>query len=151
PGTHGGGSGLLVDDELARAVRNESAAAVMSWWTASQRAGYHWRRALGVTRTHNTGTKRLQRAAAAKGAAATQARGWSQAAREARRRTTVWLNLGRYVRPGGGRALWSAADVALLGKLPDEEVARRLGALGRGRPRQAVQARHPDGKSVRKK
>jgi hypothetical protein len=31
----GGGSGLLLDEELARAVRHESAAAVMYWWGAS--------------------------------------------------------------------------------------------------------------------
>jgi transcriptional regulator with XRE-family HTH domain len=33
----GGGSGLLVDEELARAVRHESAAALMWWWRASAR------------------------------------------------------------------------------------------------------------------
>ncbi|HKB35616.1 MAG TPA: hypothetical protein VKD72_04125 [Gemmataceae bacterium] len=32
-----GGSGLLVDEELARAVRHESAAAVMYWWGVSVR------------------------------------------------------------------------------------------------------------------
>src|SRR5262249_26675218 len=32
PGTHGGGSGLLVTKELARAVRSESVAAVCHWW-----------------------------------------------------------------------------------------------------------------------
>ena len=31
PGGHGGGSGLLVDGELARAVRSESALAVRYW------------------------------------------------------------------------------------------------------------------------
>jgi hypothetical protein len=34
----GGGSGLLVDAELARAVRCESAAAVLFWWGAGPRA-----------------------------------------------------------------------------------------------------------------
>src|SRR5262249_41617364 len=32
----GGGSGLLVDEELTRAVRHESAAAVMFWWGGEQ-------------------------------------------------------------------------------------------------------------------
>src|SRR5262245_26109787 len=34
-GYHGGGWGLLLDEELARAVRHESAAAVCHWWGAS--------------------------------------------------------------------------------------------------------------------
>src|SRR5262249_53110019 len=38
PGTHGGGSGLLVTEELARAVRNESAVAVCYWGGVSPRA-----------------------------------------------------------------------------------------------------------------
>src|SRR5262249_9188729 len=55
----GGGSELLVDEELARAVRHESAAAVMFWWRASRTAVNNWRRALGVSRTNNEGTHRL--------------------------------------------------------------------------------------------
>src|SRR5262249_59558985 len=39
----GGGSGLLVDEELARAVRHESAAAIMFWWQARQTAVNNWR------------------------------------------------------------------------------------------------------------
>jgi hypothetical protein len=34
----GGGSGLLVDEELARAVRCESALAIRHWWGASEGA-----------------------------------------------------------------------------------------------------------------
>lgn len=32
-----GGSGLLVDEELARAVRNESAVAIKFWWGVGRR------------------------------------------------------------------------------------------------------------------
>jgi len=32
---HRGGSGLLVEDELARAIRGESAQSVMYWWSAA--------------------------------------------------------------------------------------------------------------------
>src|SRR5262249_320532 len=44
----GGGSGLLVDEELARAVRCESALAIKYWWRASQTSVWAWRKALGV-------------------------------------------------------------------------------------------------------
>ena len=60
----GGGSGILLDEELACAVRCESAAAVCFWWHASPAAVQRWRRVLGVTRTNNDGARRLMRAAA---------------------------------------------------------------------------------------
>jgi hypothetical protein len=65
----GGGSGILLDEELARAVRHESAAAVCHWWGVSEGVVWRWRRVLGVTRTSNEGTRRLNRAAVELGAA----------------------------------------------------------------------------------
>ena len=53
------GRGLLVDEELARAVRNESATAVAYWWGVNRSTVGRWRRALGATRTNNPGTHRL--------------------------------------------------------------------------------------------
>jgi hypothetical protein len=47
---------LLLDGELARAVRTEAAAAVMFWWGVS--VVHRWRRFLDVTRTSNPGTHR---------------------------------------------------------------------------------------------
>ena len=81
----GGGSGLLVDEELARGVRHESAAAVMFWWGASKNAVQNWRGALGVGRTDNEGTARLLQAAAERGAEAVRAREWTEDEREQRR------------------------------------------------------------------
>src|SRR4051794_34498547 len=43
-----GAPSLLVDEELARAVRTESAAAVMYWWRVSVKVVWKWRIALGV-------------------------------------------------------------------------------------------------------
>src|SRR4051812_17625224 len=40
-----GGSGILVDEELARAIRTESAAAVRFWWSVSIRTMATWRKA----------------------------------------------------------------------------------------------------------
>src|SRR5207249_3511763 len=53
------GYGLLIDDELARAVRHESAAAVAHWWGVHRTAVRRWRAALEVSRTNNEGTHRL--------------------------------------------------------------------------------------------
>jgi hypothetical protein len=60
----GGGSDLLVDEALACAVRQESAAAVMHWWGVGSKAVWRWRKALGVGRTDSPGMRRLIQAAA---------------------------------------------------------------------------------------
>jgi len=70
PGTHGGGSGLLVTEELARAVRTESAAAVCHWWGVSEGVVWRWRKALGVGLLDSPGTRQAIRAAAARGGGA---------------------------------------------------------------------------------
>ena len=44
---------LLVDEELVRAIRRESAAAIRFRWGVSEGVVHRWRRALGVTRTNN--------------------------------------------------------------------------------------------------
>jgi hypothetical protein len=63
----GDGSGILLDEELARAVQHESAAAVCHWWGVSEGVVWRWRKALGVTRTNNEGSRRLIRAASERG------------------------------------------------------------------------------------
>jgi hypothetical protein len=123
----GGGSGLLVDEELARAVRHESAAAVMHWWGASATAVNHWRKALGVGRTDNEGTARLVQAAAEKGAEAVQAREWTEGEREQRRQVNAEKGLAANLVTGYHGPRWAPEDIALLGTIPDEEVARRTG------------------------
>jgi hypothetical protein len=57
-----GGWGLLVDEELARAVRTESAAALMYWWRGSSTAVFNWRQALGVPRLGTEGNRCLRQA-----------------------------------------------------------------------------------------
>src|SRR5262245_26470718 len=59
PGTHGGGSGLLVNAELARAVHSESVLAIRYWWGVNYSVVWKWRKALGVER-FNEGSARLQ-------------------------------------------------------------------------------------------
>ena len=123
----GGGSGLLVDEELARAVRNESAAAVMHWWAASMTAVCHWRKALGTTRTDNQWTARLMLAAAEKGAEAAKERLWTEEERERCRQVNAEKGLATNLVLGYHGPLWAPEDIALLGTLPDEKVARRTG------------------------
>src|SRR5262249_29456499 len=48
PDPHGGGSGLLETEELARAFRSESAAAVGYWRDVSEGVVRRWPKALGV-------------------------------------------------------------------------------------------------------
>jgi hypothetical protein len=122
-----GGSGLLVDEELARAVRHESAAAVMYWWKASHTAVFNWRTALGVTRTDNEGTARLTQAAAEKGAEAVKEREWTEEEREHRRQINAEKGLADYLVTGYHGPLWTPEDIALLGVVPDEELAQRTG------------------------
>src|SRR3712207_3633587 len=91
----GGGSGLLVDEELARVVRHEAAAAVRYWWGASEGAVWRWRRALGVGRADPEGSRPLIQAAAETGAALTRGQKLPPEQVERRRQTAIDLNLGR--------------------------------------------------------
>src|SRR5262245_38352806 len=88
-GTHGGGSGLLVDEELARAIRHESATALKQWWGASTDTVWWWRKQLGVSRTDNEGSRRLTRWAARQGAYATQTREFTDEECEQKRRKAI--------------------------------------------------------------
>src|SRR5262245_17499022 len=118
---------LIVTEALARAVRREAAKAVCWWWGVSGGVVHRWRRALGVTRTSNEGTARLDRLASAKGADATRGRPLPPQLREARRRRAAGRSFGRFLAPDGYAPAWSEEELALLGTLPDEEVAALTG------------------------
>jgi hypothetical protein len=111
-GTRAFGKGLLVDEELARAVRHESSTAIQFWWGVCEVTVGKWRRALGVGRKDAEGSRRLILQAAEGGLNA----------RPNCTATTV--------------KLWTAEELALLGQLSDIEVARRT-----GRTRAAVYTR----------
>jgi hypothetical protein len=118
---------LLVDAELARAVRSESKQAIMHWWGVSSSAARNWRRALGVER-FNVGSKRLHDAAAVETGHKTRGRKLRPEERERRRQSAAALNLGQYLRNGAPpEQRWTAAELARLGTLPDAELARQLG------------------------
>jgi hypothetical protein len=67
-----------------------------------------------------------------KGAAAVKRRVWTAEERQKKRETALRANLAQYGVPGGGRRLWSTADKALLGVLPDDEIAKRTGRTVEG-------------------
>jgi hypothetical protein len=118
---------LLLDEELARAVRHESAAAVMHWWGASSEAVKRWRRVLGVGRTDNEGTRRLMPAAAEKGAAELRGKELPPEQVERRRQTALEKDLAQYLHKGYHGPWRTVRELALLGRLPDDEVAARVG------------------------
>jgi hypothetical protein len=118
---------LLVNEELARAIRHESAAALRFWWGVSEGVIHRWRKALGVTRTNNDGSQRLIRAASERGAERIRGRPLTPEQVERRRRTARELNLGRFLREAYHKSGWTKAEARLLGRLPDAEIARRTG------------------------
>jgi hypothetical protein len=123
----GGGSGLLVFGDLARAVRTASAAAVCHWWGVSSKAVWHWRQALGVDRLNNTATNRLIRTSSKRGAEAVQVREFSEEERRRKAENARRLNLARHLHMNPRGDEWTAEGLALVGTLPDTEVARRIG------------------------
>jgi hypothetical protein len=132
----GGGKGhpsVLVDGELERAIRTEAAVAVRYWWGVSIGLVHDWRTALGVKRMENPGSRCLTLAASDKGAAVLRGAQLPAEQVERRRQTALELNLGRNLVPGYHGPWWTEDEVALLGKIPDQEVVKRT-----GRPWQAV-------------
>jgi hypothetical protein len=119
--------GLLVDEELARALRNESALAIRYWWGADPTTVWRWRKALGVGPRDPEGSRRLCQAVAE--AAAEKCRGKKLPPEqvERRRRTARELDLAQYLPKGYHGPWWTVEETALLGTASDEDVARRIG------------------------
>jgi hypothetical protein len=118
---------LLLADDLARAVRNASALAIMYWWRVKDRLVTRWRNALEVTRTNKRGTQRLMRAASECGASKHRGVPLSAEQVERCRRTAIELGLCRNLRPENHPLRWVEDEIALLGVMPDEEVTRLTG------------------------
>jgi hypothetical protein len=98
---HRGGSGLLVDDELVRAIRSESSLALQYWFGVQGETVWRWRQAFGVEGHAGTeGSRRLiqANADAATCAACRAARPWrscwhSQRAGRRALRYTTWRRI----------------------------------------------------------
>lgn len=122
-GGNGSGSGLLVNDELARAVRAESAVALKYHFGASATTVWKWRKRFDVNGHATTpGSVRAIRAAARKGTAALKLKVWTDEELDAKSARAIALSL----RPPDrwkGRGGWSADEVKLLDTHTDAEVA----------------------------
>jgi hypothetical protein len=109
------GTGLLIDDELGRAIRHESSTAIAYWWGPHISTVHNWRKALGVTRRNNEGTYRLVLGSITQALTARFGDG-----RSGHRGSSPF--------PARGRtAVWTPDEMALLGAFSDAEVAQRTG------------------------
>jgi hypothetical protein len=117
----------LLDEELARAVRSESAAAIMHWWGVTAGVVWRWRKALGVSCTNNPESHRLRKAAAKEGGQAIKARGFTEEECGDRSRRAIAANQGRFLWHGYHGPCWTRAQLRLLGTLPDDMIAQKIG------------------------
>jgi hypothetical protein len=136
-----GGSGLLVTEELRRAILSESAAALMLWFGVGEFAVWAWRRAFGVTKYGTEGSARLHLAAVERGAKKTRgkplpAKVWAEMRRAAAQRTDLAETLERARAKRWEGRDWTPEQVALLGTMPDEALAALT-----GRPESAVRVK----------
>ena len=123
-----GGNGVLVDEELARAVRHEAAVAIRYWWGVGTETMAWWRRALGVVGHDGTeGSRRLILAAGQVGADFVKHDGLSDTVCDQISTRSKELNLIRFARAKPAKKPWSKRELVLLGKHPDELVAQRIG------------------------
>ena len=123
-----GGSGLLVNADLQRAIQTESAAALMYWFGVGTKAVWRWRATFvaGPGKFRTTGSKIAHDRASRAGAEAMKAKEWTDEERDARAEMAKRLGLRpRPSRPGGRP--WTAKELRLLGTAPDSVVAERLG------------------------
>jgi hypothetical protein len=121
----GGGSGLLVTEELVRAIRTESGKALQHWFGISEHTVWSWQKAFGVSRCGTEGSRRLRRELSERGAEAT--RGQKQSAQHVLQRVLTRRAYGVKPPSRWAETGWKPEELALLGTMPDAEVARRTG------------------------
>jgi hypothetical protein len=122
---------------LERAIRTESAAALMYWFGVSCVTVWQWCKHFGVSSGADSalGTRRARSAASAKAGALQRKRVWTATERAARSERAKRLGL-RPVRWTPERGGWAAEHLALLGTDHDKVIAQRI-----GRTRSAVKAK----------
>ncbi len=122
-----GGSGLWVNDDLVRAIRAESAEALMYHFGVGSKAVWNWRRAFvpGEGKVRTAGDRNVQQRRSEAGNAALRGKEWTDEERDARAKRAKRLGLrppNRWATTG-----WTADQDALLGTMPDADVATLVG------------------------
>jgi hypothetical protein len=126
-----GSNSLYVDETLKRAILTESALALSYWFGVSPRLVSRWRKGFGVTSKFGTeGSKRLNRAASAKRAAAVRGKKLDLSAEERKKRARRGRKMMKRLRKEGtlnpDLRPWTKEELALLGTMPDRDLAARL-------------------------
>lgn len=119
-----GGQGLWVNDTMERAIRTESVEAMKHWFGASENSAGRWRRWAGVS--GHRGTPGTRQAVKASWEASVEARRGVKRPADERARCAERakrLNLARFIQPNP----WTPEQEALLGTVPDDVLAERLG------------------------
>lgn len=127
-----GGSGLWVNEDMVRAIRTESASALMSYFKISSKTVWNWRKKFDVSGTATTpGSRRAHRVACQAGAEAMKQKEWTEAEMDVK--VVAALRCG--TRPGprwtpatGG---WTLDEMALLGTDHDQVIAAHIGRTHR--------------------
>jgi hypothetical protein len=121
-----GSASLIVDEELARAVQHESAAAISYWWGVSTRTVVKWRRSLGANRKNNEGSHALVCAATTKARSA-QSPNRTDEYRQKQRENIIRRRSQGTAPEQRMTNLWTPEHRSLLGTMPDRELAARIG------------------------
>lgn len=123
----GGGPGFVVDEELVRALRCESSLAIQYWWRVGKTTVAKWRKALGVSKKNNDGTRLLVSAATAKARQAAREAGVSGEECRRRSQSARQRRLWEFSPDVTYGKQWTQEDIALLGTMSDPEVVGRTG------------------------
>jgi hypothetical protein len=123
-----GGSGLWVNQEMVRAIRTESAAALIYWFGVSSKVVWNWRKTFGVRGKFGTpGSDRAHQVASLEGARAIKKKVWTP--QELLLKSEIAKRDG--LRPGPrwtpSNGAWTPEELALLGTNHDELVGERIG------------------------
>ena len=121
-----GGSGLLVTEELVRAIRTESSLAIQYWWGVNAETVWRWRKAFGVSQWGTEGSQQLHQQSSEAGAR--KLRGKTRPAAAVRKQVKTCRERG--YKPGSRRwekTGWKQWELDLLGTAPDAEVAAQIG------------------------
>ena len=121
----------MVDEELVRAICCESSLAIQYWFGVGGKAVWKWRKQFGVEKL-NEGSKRLRVNLNQKYAADLRGKKLPPNLIEKWRKAAIEFNKGEYLKHGYHGPWWTQLEIDLLGKLPDDEIAKMIGRTASG-------------------